>query len=83
MQTEQIKITGMSCGGCSSKVTNALSAVKGVEKVIVSLADANATIQYDQTLTTPDLLKAVISRTGFHVVPDNASTQVENKGGCD
>ena len=36
-QTEQLKVTGMTCGGCTSKVTHALNAVTGVNDVKVSL----------------------------------------------
>jgi copper chaperone CopZ len=30
MQTEQLKVTGMTCGGCTSSVGHALKAVNGV-----------------------------------------------------
>ena len=35
MQTELLKVTGMSCGGCPSKVTHALEAISGVSDVKV------------------------------------------------
>jgi copper chaperone len=38
MQTEQLKVTGMTCGGCTSSVGHALKAVNGVNDVQVSLA---------------------------------------------
>lgn len=37
MHTERLKITGMSCGDCSTKVAQALKAVAGVADVNVSL----------------------------------------------
>ena len=37
MQTETIKVSGMTCGGCSSKVAHALKAVAEVQDVVVSL----------------------------------------------
>ena len=33
MQTELLKVTGMTCGGCTSNVTHALKAVPGVSDV--------------------------------------------------
>ena len=33
MQTEQLNVTGMTCGGCTSKVAQALKAVNGVNDV--------------------------------------------------
>ena len=35
MQTEQIQVTGMTCGGCTSNVTRALKAIPGVSDVNV------------------------------------------------
>jgi copper chaperone len=44
MQTEHLMVTGMTCGGCTSKVSRALNALSGVEDVKVSLADGDATV---------------------------------------
>ena len=33
MQTEILKVTGMTCGGCTSTVTHALKAMPGVDDV--------------------------------------------------
>lgn len=33
MQTERLMVTGMTCGGCTSKVSCALNAVSGVDHV--------------------------------------------------
>lgn len=82
MQTEQIKVTGMTCGGCSSNVTNALRAVNGVDNVIVSLSDANATVQYDEKLTSPEQLKSAIKKAGYGVDSSNAPQQSSGKGCC-
>lgn len=82
MQTEQIKVTGMTCGGCSSNVTKALRAVNGVDDVIVSLSDANATVQYDEKLTSPEQLKSAIKEAGYGVDASNTPQQSSGKGCC-
>lgn len=82
MQTEQIKVTGMTCGGCSSNVTKALKAIDGVDNVIVSLPDANATIQYDEKLTSPEQLKSAIKEAGYGVDVSNISHPSSGKGCC-
>lgn len=46
MQTELLKITGMTCGGCTAKVTRALQAVSGVKDVKVSLSASVAKVQF-------------------------------------
>lgn len=82
MQTEQLTVTGMTCGGCSSKVTKALRAGDGVDNVIVSLSDANATVQYDEKLTSPEQLKSAIKEAGYGVDVSNTPQQSSGKGCC-
>lgn len=81
MQTEQIKVTGMTCGGCTSNVTKALQTVKGVNNVNVSLADNIATVQYDEQSTSVEHLKSAIKQAGYGVDVSNAQ-QPSGKGCC-
>ena len=80
MQTEQIKVSGMTCGGCTSNVTKALQTVKGVNNVNVSLADNIATVQYDEQLTSVEHLKSAIKQAGYGV--DVSNTQQPSGKGC-
>ena len=82
MQTEIIKVTGMTCGGCSSVVTKTLKAVNGVNEVDVSLSTAEAVVQYDETLTSPEELKFAVKEAGYGVgVSDNPHLAL-GKGCC-
>ena len=45
MQTERLKVTGMTCSGCTSKVSQALNGINGVSDVDVSLAAGEATVK--------------------------------------
>ena len=67
MQTELLKVTGMTCGGCTSNVTRALKAINGVGDVKVSLAAGEATVQFDERLTSPDQLKSAVKGAGYGV----------------
>jgi copper chaperone len=67
MQTEQLKITGMTCGGCTSKLTHVLEAVSGVRDVEVTLSTGEATVQYDERQTTPQQLRSAIVGAGYGV----------------
>jgi len=67
LQTEHLKVTGMSCGGCVSTVTRALKAVEGVADADVSLVTGDAIVQYDETHTAPDQLKSAIEAAGYCV----------------
>ena len=82
MQTEHLKVTGMTCGGCTSTVTNALKAIDGVGDVDVSLAEGEATVQYDERLTSPDRLKSAVKGAGYGVDASNAAHVQKSKGGC-
>ena len=82
MQTEQLKVTGMTCGGCTNNVTNALKAVNGVENVIVSLSDGTATVQYDEKLTAPQELTLAVKNAGYGVNAANTTQPAQGKGCC-
>ena len=82
MQTETIKVLGMTCGGCSSKVAHALKAVTGVHDVVVSLPDNEAAVRYDEQLTTPDLMKAAVKAVGYGVDVTNVANKPQGKGCC-
>ena len=82
MQTGQFKVTGMTCGGCTSNVTRALKAVAGVGDVSVSLSAGEATVQYDERRTSPDQLKAAVKGAGYGVDVTNAAHGRLEKGGC-
>ena len=82
MQTELLNVTGMTCGGCTSNVTNALKAVAGVGDVSVSLSDGEATVQYDEKRTSPEQLKAAVKGAGFGVETASTAHQPQRKGGC-
>ena len=79
MQTERLKVTGMTCHGCASKVVTALNKVSGVSGVRVSLSAGEATVNYDERVTSPDQLKCAVKAAGYGVeLADGAPA----KGGC-
>jgi copper chaperone len=82
MKTETLTVTGMTCGGCSSKVEHALKAVSGVNDVAVSLKNNEATVHYDEQLTNPDNLKLAIQGAGYGVGNENAIHGQQAKGCC-
>ena len=82
MQTEIIKVTGMTCGGCTSVVTKTLKAVNGVNDVNVSLSAAEAVVQYDETLTSLEELKFVIIEAGYGVGTSDVNSESKGKGCC-
>jgi copper chaperone len=67
MKSELLKVTGMTCGGCISNVTQALKAITGVGDVNVSLAAGEATVQFDEKLTSPEQLQSAVKGAGYGV----------------
>ena len=82
MQTEVLKVTGMTCGGCTSKVADALHAIHGVGDVKVSLAAGEATVQYDEGATSPDQLKSAVKDAGYGADVNGVATNQPVKRGC-
>lgn len=82
MQTELLKITGMTCGGCIGNVTKALKAINGVGDVTVSLAAGKATVQFDERLASPEQFKSAVQRAGYGVDAADAARSREGKRGC-
>lgn len=85
MKNELVKITGMTCGGCTSNVTQALKAIYGVVDVKVSLSASEATVQFDEKLTTLDQLKSAVITAGYGIADANTTQKPAGKGcgsGC-
>lgn len=60
METININISGMTCGGCVKSVTKVLEALNGVEKAEVDLVSAAAKITFDPAkVQTAELVEAI------------------------
>jgi copper chaperone len=59
MSTNEFTVTGMTCGGCAAKVTNAVSAVDGVTDVQANVSDGSMTVIGDGRADTADIVEAV------------------------
>lgn len=79
MKTDTISISGMTCGGCTGKVSQALSSLPGVTNVDVSLVKKSAEITFDEALISVDRMKDAVRVAGF----DSSSTAPpKGPGGC-
>ncbi|MEO8751558.1 MAG: heavy-metal-associated domain-containing protein [Casimicrobiaceae bacterium] len=82
MQTELLRVSGMTCGGCVSSVTHALQAVTGVGDVKVSLSAGVAEVHFDEGSTSPEQLKSAVKGAGYGVDAADAAKEPEGKGCC-
>ncbi|CAL61812.1 Hypothetical protein, putative metal-binding domain [Herminiimonas arsenicoxydans] len=67
MQTETMKLNGMTGEACAEKINDALLNIKGVNDIIISLAGSKATVQFDEELTSLQELQATLTRAGYSI----------------
>jgi copper chaperone len=67
METIQLKVQGMTCGGCVKSVTSVLQKIPGASSVEVSLELNRATVTYDPKQAAPAQFKQAIEGAGFSV----------------
>ena len=76
-----MNVSGMTCGGCVSKVTLALLAVPGVGHVDVSLP-GKASVDFDEDLTSRERLQSAVTDAGSGVAAGEEATSPRTKGAC-
>ena len=65
MKEINLKIEGMHCAGCSTRLERVLNNLEGVETAKVSLEEKKATIKYDETKINIENIKEAIEDAGF------------------
>lgn len=68
METEILKIEGMTCTGCVNSVKNVLQKIPGVKSADVSLEQNQATVQYDAAATNAKQFREAIKDAGFEII---------------
>jgi copper chaperone len=82
MQTEHLTINGMSCGGCVTRVTEALKAIPGVSGIEVAISTGKVEVTYDGRLAQPDQMKSAVERAGYSVGAAPVPVPSTSKGCC-
>ena len=65
VKTVTLKLTGITCAGCSNAIYNALKEVDGVLEHSVEYPGDIAVIEFDDSKTSVKALKLVIEEKGF------------------
>ncbi|WP_298439571.1 heavy-metal-associated domain-containing protein [Geobacter sp.] len=60
-----LKSSGLSCGGCASKIDKALKAAPGVSSLEVDIDSGQVTIWHDSTAVSPEKLAETVSSAGY------------------
>jgi len=63
----ELRVSGMSCGGCQLLVKEALEEVQGVTSAEASFRDGVIAVDYDPEAVSMADIKAVIEEQGFKV----------------
>lgn len=66
MQKATFEISGMSCGHCVKAVDKALQQAPGV--TVEAVAIGSATVAFDESATTADVIAKVIDDAGYQVL---------------
>jgi copper chaperone len=69
LETLQLTVTGMTCGGCESAVVRALGQIDGVEDVSASHVTNQVGVVYDADKVTRTVLRERIEALGYDVAP--------------
>ena len=65
MKDIKLKIAGMHCTGCSSRLEKVLNNIEGVEKAKVSFEEEEAVITYDNEKVSEKQIIIEIEEAGF------------------
>lgn len=69
MELTNLKIGGMQTEACATKLTDALTAIDGVEKTSVIFASGQANVNFNSDKLNQDDLKDAVAAAGFEVLP--------------
>ncbi len=72
-QTCVIKVNGMTCNGCASKIKSALENIEGIKSAEVSLASRSATVVYDDAVVNQDKMIKTVDDLGYKASSDVTS----------
>lgn len=70
VQKESLKIGGMSCAACATRIEKGLSRLEGVSSANVNFAMERATVEFDDKLADKTKLEAVVEKLGYSVIKD-------------
>ena len=67
--TQTLSVEGMSCKACVGHVKHALESLPGVESAMVSLANKQAVVEYDNNVATLSQMVEAVEEEGYSASP--------------
>jgi copper chaperone len=68
-ETIQLRVTGMTCGGCENAVRRSVGQLAGVERVTASHEQERVDVVFDPAKVTRQAIEQKIETIGYHVEP--------------
>lgn len=68
MKSEQLRVEGMHCNGCESRIRRVVGAMEGVAEVEPDHVKGEVGLRYDESKVALGELKARLERIGFEVL---------------
>ena len=65
---EVLRIGGMSCAACASKIDRSLNGLDGVASAVANFGNNTATVVYDESKVTHDQIRSAVSKAGYTVI---------------
>lgn len=65
LQSIELGVEGMTCGGCEIAVAGAISKLNGVKVADASHLNKIASVTYDTTLVTMDQIRMAVEKSGY------------------
>lgn len=77
VQKQSLKISGMSCAACATRIEKGLKKLEGVKSSNVNFALEKATVEFDKNLIDAQKFEDVINKLGYKVIKEKEAG--ENK----
>ena len=68
MSRIELKVDGMTCGGCVKSIQNALGEHQGVSETTADLDSKTVAVEFDEAVIQEAAIKDAIEAAGFDVV---------------
>ncbi|MDR1869486.1 MAG: heavy metal translocating P-type ATPase, partial [Treponema sp.] len=83
MQTETLRIGGMTCAACSARVEKAIRKLEGVQNAAVNLATEKATVVFDPRTLRLSSIKEAVEKAGYTALEPPSPTLLAQSGAVD
>jgi len=67
MASATINVTGMTCGGCTKSIENALDDEAGIHRVVADLDAGTVVVNFDDNIVQQSDIERTIKKIGFAV----------------